>query len=158
MTEQNSANLQPKTQLASRQARLGASIIDSIIQLLILMPILEATHFVDYIHEEKAPPLELSISLLVISYLIYIGTHYYFIKKNGQTIGKRILNIRIENTNGGVASFNTIIFRRYLFTTAISSFPAIGIVLLSVDTLLIFRNNHACWHDDFAKTRVVKCN
>jgi len=157
MTDQNSNNLTPQWELASRPARLGAAIIDSFIQLFILLPILDYTHFMDYVRDQKSPPLELTLSLMIISYLIYIGSHYYFIKKNGQTIGKKLLNIRIENNSGGVASFNTIIFRRYLFSTAISSFPAIGLILLSIDTLLIFRDNHACWHDDFAKTRVIKC-
>ncbi|MCK5727409.1 MAG: RDD family protein [Thiotrichaceae bacterium] len=145
-----------KTELANRWTRLGASIIDSFIHLVLMLPILSYTHFIDYIRDKESPPVELLLTIMVLGFLIYIATHYYFIKKNGQTIGKKLLKIRVENITGGVASFNLIVFKRYLFITAISSLPAIGVFLSVIDGLLIFRDNHQCWHDDFAQTRVVK--
>jgi len=144
-------------QMADRGQRLGASIIDTLIGLSIMLPIMYFMGFFEYISASTEPPFSLIAFTSFFGFVVYIGIHYYFIKQNGQTIGKKILNIRIENRDGSVASFNTIIFKRYLFMTVISLIPVIGSVLSIINILAIFRKSRYCFHDDVALTQVAKC-
>ena len=69
---------------------------------------------------------------------------------NGSTVGKRIINIRIVREDGDPLTLNTLIIRNVLGYMLSS-------VVLSLGFLAILWNeNRQGWHDQFAKTLVVK--
>lgn len=145
-------------QLAGRGERLLAVIIDGLIGIAVMMPILYLIGYFDYMFEGLQPPVWMMIVSVVLGFVLYIAVHFKFIQANGQTIGKKLLNIRIENKSGGVASFNTIIFKRYLFMSVLSIIPFLGSLLAIVNFAFIFRKNRRCLHDEVASTQVMKCS
>ena len=144
--------------MATRVERFLASFVDSLIAIAVIAPFMYQLGYFDYIQTGEPPSFLMLAQSTVFAFIAYMAIHYYFIQKNGQTIGKKLLKIRIENRDGSVASFNTIIFKRHLFVTAISLIPMIGSLLAIIDVLFIFRKNHYCLHDDVASTQVTKCD
>ena len=72
----------------------------------------------------------------------------------GQTIGKKILKIRIVRKDGSPITRTRIITHRILPVWLVSSIPYANIALLA-DALCIFRAGRNTLHDDFADTKVV---
>lgn len=90
----------------------------------------------------------LTLGLLILN-LIWLHRH-------GQTIGKRILKIRIVRTTGERASLLRIIFARMVPVGLLSAIPFVGWFVALGDPLLIFREDRRCLHDLIADTMVVK--
>lgn len=78
------------------------------------------------------------------------------LSEQGQTWGKKIMEIRIVNDDGSRANFQDILLKRYLPVWVAGMIPIIGGVITLVDSLLIFRENRKCLHDDIAGTKVIK--
>lgn len=136
--------------LADRGARLGAAIIDGLICGIAAYCLVLALTFTIGITWFLIGPLS---SLL--SYGIFLALNSSALKESGQTIGKKILGIRIANLDGSKPAFEQLAFRRYLFYL-LGVIPFIGGLIALVDCLTIFRDNRRCLHDDFAGTIVVK--
>ena len=73
----------------------------------------------------------------------------------GQTIGKRVMGIRVVRTDGTRVRFGRFIFLRWLPVTILGMIPILGYVISLLDSLLIFRENRLCLHDNIADTKVV---
>jgi uncharacterized RDD family membrane protein YckC len=78
------------------------------------------------------------------------------VHRNGQTIGKKCLGIKIVRTDGSRATLARIFWLRYLVTTLLSLIPALGSLYVLVDILFIFGRPERCIHDYIADTIVVK--
>jgi uncharacterized RDD family membrane protein YckC len=77
-------------------------------------------------------------------------------EKNGQTIGKQVLNIRVVPQAGGEVQMSTALMRETLFKAVINGFC--GIIAL-VDYLFpLFDNKNQALHDKMASTFVVRTN
>ena len=76
--------------------------------------------------------------------------------RDGQTIGKKIIGIKIINayTLGKVKWFN-IIFIRWIFFEILSVLPY-GTIIVLTDALFIFRKNRKCIHDMLSGTVVAQ--
>ncbi|GAB5557895.1 MAG: hypothetical protein SchgKO_21080 [Schleiferiaceae bacterium] len=155
-----------KTELASRGSRLAAAIVDSII----LMPI---SFFVMYFYLDISYYLEQSDSdeflemlmgfdfydtLLVSlpSILGYIVINYFTMEKYGQSLGKRLLNIKMVTLEDDLPSIRSLVVERYLLIQGIGMVPGVGGLFALVDVLLIFGKERRCIHDIIARTKVVK--
>lgn len=160
-------------ELASRWARLGAAIIDSIIAMLIILPImfvLGVFAFIDpswsigfnlfaAIGADSEIMFELVSAVLgfVIGLIVYILVNGHFIRQSSQTIGKKALDIVIANhDNGQPADFNTIVYKREVFYLLSSSIPFIGQFTSLINVAMIFGQEKRCGHDLFAGTIVIK--
>jgi len=150
-------------ELASRGSRLGAQMLDGLIIAIIIIPLIFALYF----FSGQAASMEdfftnylsrNSLLIAISSFIIYLLIQGYFLWKNGQTLGKKILKIKIVRRNGERASFPRIIFLRHLIITALGYIPLIGGFIGLIDPLLIFRESKACLHDEFADTKVIKIN
>jgi uncharacterized RDD family membrane protein YckC len=142
-------------ELGGRGARLGASLIDLVIQLAVYYG-LAFTVF-----PFLTPQVEsgLVISLLVsisAGFLIFVAIQGYLLATQGQTIGKKLVGLRVVRSNGERASFGRLFGLRYLLNGAISLVPFVGIFYTLVDALMIFRQSHQCLHDNIADTIVIK--
>ena len=140
--------------LASRWARLGASMIDSIILILIIIPI--AFFFLS-----TTPSLPFWSSLAemnewytTIGFLIvYFAVNSSFLIKRGQTLGKMAVGIKIVDAETGeIPNFARTGLLRYGASYIIGQLiPLFGLV----DILFIFGKEKRCVHDLMANTKVV---
>ena len=90
----------------------------------------------------------------IVLTLAVIVVNIVLLASNGQSIGKRLLGIRIVRMDGSPAGFGRIFFLRFFLVHVIMGSVAFGLVPL-VDTLMIFRDNRRTLHDEIADTHVV---
>ncbi len=85
----------------------------------------------------------------------WLAVNAHVLLQDGQTLGKRLLGIRIVTLAGERPSLGVLFVRRYLAWLAIGYLPYVGVTLTLADIALIFIDNR-CLHDYFAGTRVVR--
>lgn len=145
--------------LAGLGARLGAAILDGIVAaLLVYLPVMLVVGPAALIDESG----NLEYSSLVrgggvglIGLLLLIGITAYLVHKNGQTIGKRMVGIKVIRKDGSRATLSRILFVRNVPFWLVSLIPIVGPLVSLLDTLLIFRASRQCLHDQVADTIVV---
>jgi len=88
---------------------------------------------------------------------ILILTQVILLTLRGQSIGKWLLGLRIVRTQSGARAgfLRAVMLRSFLFFTA-SLFGPIGLSILLVDALMIFRKDRRCLHDWVADTEVIR--
>ena len=111
---------------------------------------------VDYVRRGQAVPLGLTLLSTALGFVFFIAVHGYWLKKNGQTIGKKILGIRIADLEGNVPRFGRLVALRYLPISLVTLIPGLGQLLPLVDVLFIFRSDRRCVHDLIAGTKVLR--
>jgi uncharacterized RDD family membrane protein YckC len=153
MTEDNN-------DLASRGSRLVAVIIDGIIAVPILIVIAKVTGFWDRIIPRLASGTQLTFEEITIIFCVgqclFLILNGYFLSKDGQTIGKRIIGIKIVSIQRENVGLMKIYFLRYLITSIISQIPVIRSFFNLINILFIFGKERRCLHDRIAGTVVVK--
>ncbi len=142
-------------ELASRWQRLGAALLDTIFNLIFIGPMMFAFGIFDYSLRGEEPPFSLTLGLGAIGFVVFVLLHGYFLKRDGQTIGKKIIGIRIADLDDGQPQFSRIIVLRYLPISAVALIPFVGQLLSVIDALFIFRSDRRCIHDRIAGTKVV---
>ncbi|PIR15111.1 MAG: hypothetical protein COV48_16170 [Elusimicrobia bacterium CG11_big_fil_rev_8_21_14_0_20_64_6] len=139
-------------ELAARLDRLWATIID---HLLIIAVGCAAGVVIPAFLKSKSMPIV--IFLLVAALIAIFAAQIWLLTTRGQTIGKRIIGLRIVKTkdmsNGG---FVTNVLLRVLACWAISLVPALGTLFALADPFFIFREDRRCLHDHIAGTCVIK--
>lgn len=145
-------------ELASRGQRLGATLLDAIISLIVTVPLMYTTGVFDYSKTGQRPPFTLTLSLALIGFIFFLLVHGYFLRRDGQTVGKKLVGIRIAGLDNGIPQFSRIILFRYLPISCVGVIPIVGQILAMIDPLFIFRSDRRCVHDLIAKTKVVKVN
>lgn len=141
--------------LASRGKRLKAAIIDSIISLIIVLPVMYFTGGFEGTTRGHGQPLMYTVALGLFGVLIFIIIHGRFLVQYGQTVGKRLVGIKITDLDGNLPTIKRHIFPRYAFTTILPYIPILGGFLPMVDVLFIFGKNRRCVHDYVANTIVI---
>ncbi|UHQ21753.1 RDD family protein [Lysobacter sp. 5GHs7-4] len=150
-------------ELASREGRLGAAILDTIIALVITLPIMYFGGYFDQIEtNSEAGQMFMPIGVLAlwgaIGFALFVLIQAYPLHASGQTWGKRVCKIKIVRMNGAQPSLGHLLLRRYLPINVISIVPVLGNVFGIVDVLMIFRADRRCAHDWIADTRVVRAH
>ncbi len=139
--------------LASRGARLAASLIDGLAALVILLPALATMFFVNTDSGLSA----VAILFAVASGIAFLGFAIYqlsMVVRQGQTLGKKTMNIRIVNySDGQVPSAGRLIGMRYVLNSFLGRIIPFYAV---IDVLLIFGSERRCIHDYLAGTKVVE--
>lgn len=145
---------------ASRWLRLGAVLLDSLIGGLIMSPgfvLLMSAGFFANAGQPNTPLLMAGFGTLGLLVLVVLGIQIYLLTTRGQTMGKKLLGIKIvnfddESNPGFVKAF----LLRALVNGLIGCVPVIGAVYSLVDICFIFREDRRCLHDLIAGTKVVK--
>ena len=75
--------------------------------------------------------------------------------RNGQSLGKRAMGIRIVRKDWEPCSAGRIVFRTLPFLLLLNA-PFIGPFIGILDAVLIFRHEPYCLHDDVTDTAVVQ--
>lgn len=144
-----------KLELASRGTRLTAAIADSLIALAVSVPLMMYFGVWDAIMSGNEPKVERMLIIAAVGIIAFLAIHGYFLKKDGQTVGKKLFNIYIVDLNGQVPNFPKLVTLRYLPLWFVSYIPVVGSFLPTVDVLFIFRKDRRCVHDLVAGTKVV---
>lgn len=143
-------------ELAGRGTRLAAAIIDGIILALIVWPYAMSTDYWTRATQDQVGTSEL-LQLSLVSLIGFLVLHGYLLHKSGQTIGKRLLGIRIVSASDGqLVSLGKIFGLRYVPIQIAGVIPVVGQILPLLDVLFIFREDRRCLHDFIAGTKVVK--
>jgi uncharacterized RDD family membrane protein YckC len=143
--------------LASRSTRLGAAILDTIVLMALLVP----AQFIAGVYD-NFPNIQPQSPVLTLLWglgglVLYLALNGSLLAKSGQTIGKRLLGIRIANhLDGQTTPFNKIVLWRILPVQVAAMIPVVGSFASLVDVLFIFRKDYRCIHDHLAGTIVVK--
>jgi len=86
--------------------------------------------------------------------------NFVLLHRQGQTIGKRIMNICVLRSDGSRCSLRRYIFLRFfpvlLIAGILDTAGPLGTIFSVVDSLMIFRDSRQCLHDVIADTIVVK--
>lgn len=144
---------------ADRGRRLGAVLLDDLFFALCLIPI-AIPAYQSYLAKARGETVPASTAgiMAVVCGAIFLGLLIYnfvLLHRNGQTIGKRILNIKIVRTDGSRAGLRRIFFLRALPIGLLGAIPWIGRIITLVDALMIFRDEKRCLHDQIADTIVI---
>jgi uncharacterized RDD family membrane protein YckC len=143
--------------LAGRGARLGAAIIDGLILgLLTTVPlILVMGGWAAYVNAAAAASFLFKIILSVIGLTAYVVVNGMLLARDGQTVGKKLVGIKIVRADGSKADLMHILLRRVLPIYVCQFIPFIGWLLLLADDCCIFRDSKQCLHDQIADTVVI---
>ena len=145
-------------ELASRWSRLGGAIIDAVIGMAVGFPIMYLTGAWEKAMAGSLPILD-TIILGVYGFVMFALLHGYFLKNQGQTIGKKLVGIKIVSVDTKkILTLNKVLAYRYLPVSVVTNIPVVGQFLALVDIFFIFGKNRRCVHDFIAGTRVIKVN
>ncbi|HEY8537235.1 MAG TPA: RDD family protein [Steroidobacteraceae bacterium] len=147
---------QTRQELAGRGERLGAFIIDVILLSIVTMPYMWTSNLAERAMSDQLEAND-TLTLLLVTLIGYLVLNGYLLHKSGQTIGKRLIGIRIVSaTDGQLVSLGKLFGARYVPIQLAGLVPFIGNFLWIADALFIFREDRRCLHDLIAGTRVVK--
>jgi len=142
--------------LASRGARLGASLVDTVLLMILVYPLALMFGMWDTLLEAPENTLGTQLLSMLLGFAAFILLNGYLLHKNGQTIGKKLLGIRIVGVDGSSLPLGRLLALRYVPQWLVSALPYIGGLLCLVNVLFIFGEERRCIHDRIAGTKVVK--
>ncbi len=142
-------------ELAGRGARLGAAMIDGILQMLVLFPLLFLFGVVSSFSDFTTFGLVANLLIALGSFAVYVLLNGYLLKQNGQTIGKKLLGLRIVTLDNQLPALPDILLKRQLPWFVVNVIPVIGQFLPLINVLFIFRADRRCLHDQIAGTKVI---
>ena len=154
--------------LAERSTRLAANFIDNVIAAVACLPggLLFGAAALQSLLSGRLPSSEevnvgqllLGIGLLAAAVLTVAIVQLWMLTKRGQTLGKRMLDIRIvRHADDGNPGFASAVLLRAIVPGVIGAMPYLGVIFALVDICFIFRADRRCLHDLIAGTKVVKC-
>lgn len=141
-------------QLATRWSRLGAYLLDICAVGLLAIVAAVVLPSLGNAGSRDIPPV--FMAFVVLGFLVIMIVNIVFLHKYGQTIGKRLVGIKVVQTNGLRCELWRFIFLRGLPIGILSNIPLFGALVGIVDTLMIFGQEQRCLHDLIANTIVVQ--
>jgi uncharacterized RDD family membrane protein YckC len=140
---------------AERGIRLVAAVLDAVIVMVaVYVPLLAVLVLSPPAagQLEMDGPMLVGIALACIGFVAWAGVTFVYVSRNGQTIAKKWLGIKVVRPDGSRASIGRIFWLRNMLNGVISIIPLYGLVEL----LFIFGESRQCLHDKIASTIVVK--
>lgn len=147
-----------EVELAGRGSRLGAALLDGLIYMVVIGgPLFIGADFDamaagDFMNAFGSA----GMGLAGLGTVILLGITAYLVHRNGQTIGKKIVGIKVVRTDFSRASLGRIFWLRNFVNGIPGVIPYVGNVYGLVDHLFIFNERRQCVHDKIADTIVVK--
>lgn len=140
---------------ASRGQRLGAAMLDGV--MLGAGAMLTAIA-VGFSAAASSTSGTANIVFAIVGGLVMLGlmvTNCILLHKNGQTLGKRIVGIKVVRGDGSRIGLGRIILLRIIPISLLGGIPVIGGFISLADSLMIFGPERRCLHDLFADTIVI---
>jgi uncharacterized RDD family membrane protein YckC len=97
----------------------------------------------------------LNLMYAVLGIVIFVVINGKFLVQNGQTVGKKILGIKITDLTQQNPTTSAL-FKRYGLYLGLGQIPFIGAFFSIINVLFIFSKSKRCLHDLAAKTIVIK--
>ncbi len=144
------ATLDARSPLADPASRVLAQIVDTLAPfapLLLLGPVGVAAREPMIIRAGLWSTLVAAIALLAVD--------AWWLHRYGQTLGKRLIGLRIVCADGARASLGRIFWRRIVLSGLLGAVPALGWLFALADALFIFSATRQTLHDRIAGTIVV---
>jgi uncharacterized RDD family membrane protein YckC len=145
--------MNPTDKRAGRGLRLWAAILDFMIVALVAFVAIWPLGIFE--NEQAYEPVQLVgrlLTLLVCSYLLVNG---WLLLKRGQTLGKRLLGLRIVAYADNKQMSLWLLLIRAFSVLAVLAIPFVGLLVI-VDVLFIFTAQRRCLHDYFVGSTVHK--
>lgn len=150
-----------EVEAATRLSRLGAVLVDGLVgfapvgAILLMLPMLML--------RGGTSALLILLALAALTAVAVLITQIVLVARRGQTIGKKVLGIRMITSDGDIPSIWRVFFLRWLPFVVVAAvleymlkLRGIGNIVHVVDALLIFQPNRRCLHDLLADTHVIK--
>ncbi|HTU68628.1 MAG TPA: RDD family protein [Steroidobacteraceae bacterium] len=146
------ADATEELELAGRGIRLGAYLLDAVIGgVLIYLPAVLVGGF-SAVGENGMPRLSgLGGVLVLVGLAVWLYFTIIYVARNGQTIAKKLLGIKVVRSDGSKASLGRIFWLRNVVNAIIGIIP----FYVLIDHLVIFGDARQCVHDKIADTIVV---
>ena len=145
---------------AGRGARFGAAMLDGLFMVLIVYIPAIVIGGVDSIVASAGDYTQLIFSTfgyVALAGLIVWGViTFILVKRNSQTLGKKLVGIKVVRSDGSHASLARIFWLRNVVNGIPTAIPIVGNIYALVDHLFIFTESRQCLHDKIADTMVVK--
>jgi uncharacterized RDD family membrane protein YckC len=161
--------------LATKIERLFAAILDIVVYLLLIIgPLLAfggaAMFSALTAGGESAQGIEslaggmgmAAIGGFFVGFLVWVGLTLYFVIKNRQTIGKKLLGIKVVRSDGSTVGIGRLFWLRNVVLALVGGLVGLtvdptGLGVYVIDSLAIFfGDKNKCLHDRIADTIVVK--
>ena len=142
--------------LASRWIRLVAAIIDTLVLIAAAIPFIFILPALGIEPTRYSNETVYQLILSVFGASLFLCVNGYLLQKNGQTIGKKMLGIRIVATTGERLTLWRLFSLRYAIIYIVSGIGLYGWLVALLDPMMIFMKDRRCLHDHFAGTIVVK--
>jgi uncharacterized RDD family membrane protein YckC len=143
----------PRADLASRGTRLGAKLIDGVVLFVVVFAIIMAGSAAGGGPTEQYTTRMLAI--MGLGFALVVGVQAWLLHRHGQTVGKKLLGIRIVRGDLSRCGLGRIVLLRVLPFSVVGLIPLIGPLVGLVDALMIFGDDHRTLHDRVADTVVV---
>jgi uncharacterized RDD family membrane protein YckC len=143
---------------ADRGTRLGAAILDGIIfSGMVYVPMLVGLLAGAAAADSRADRgsgalLVVSVPLALVGFIAWCWLTIKYVRRNGQSIAKKLLGIKVVRSDGTPISLGRIFWLRNVVNGLISIVPFYGLI----DVLFIFGEPRQCLHDKIADTIVIK--
>ena len=141
---------------SSRGARLGAVLLDGVIPgavAIVFAVMLPA--FGSDVDGGLTMGGGVLVTLFVLGLIAFAAMQLILLYRHGQTIGKKLVGIRIVRADGSRAGFARLLLLRSFVPGLIGAIPLLGPLFSLVDMLFIFGEEKRCVHDLIADTIVV---
>ena len=160
--------------LAERGARLLAATVDELILLAVSLPMIigampamaalvagavngaadgEPLDTMSVLSAMVRGPGTIITVLALIAWCIITS---WLVATIGQSLGKRLVGIKVVRTDGSRASFARIFLLRNLINGLPNLLPYVGWLYQLIDPLMIYQESRQCLHDKIADTIVVR--
>lgn len=139
--------------LASPWARLGAAILDAVVMMVVMLPAIFL--LVDFEMFDPANGVWDFYSKVGLPMLLVAAVQWYLIATSGQSIGKKVVGLKIIKTDGSDVNFVSGVILRSWIPAVIGWVPFVGSIFGLVDALFIFSSDHRTIHDLIAGTKVI---
>ncbi len=150
--------------LASRSARLVAVLLDGFLLFVCFIPDY-ALNIATITQQMRGNPLMVWVNLAktgtwfyvgILGALILLAINLTLLARNGQTIGKKALGIKIVRVDGSPVTLFRSFFLRYVCNSLLKVIPVVGSFYTLADYLMIFGEARRTLHDRIADTIVIK--
>jgi uncharacterized RDD family membrane protein YckC len=142
-------------EMAGRATRLGAAVLDMLIFGLVAVPVGIAAGFDPDAMADGSAYMGLAGLVTVGLLIVLVAITIVLVHRNGQSIGKWLVNIKVVRRDGSRASLGRIFWLRNFVNGIPSAIPIVGNFYWIVDSLFIFGARQQCIHDLIADTIVV---
>jgi uncharacterized RDD family membrane protein YckC len=142
---------------AERSTRLGAALLDGLIVMgMVYAPLVVGFVLGSVLERGESSGGGLMIlagtALGLVGFVVWCWFTVRYVKQNGQSIGKKILGIKVIRKDGAPVTLGRLFWLRNLVNGLIGVIPFYAFI----DHLFIFGDSRQCLHDKLADTLVVK--